>query len=217
MSTFGTMKTRIADEIVRDDLSAQIANAVLSAIAIWAPTRFHFNEKRYLINTVVDQEYYALSSLTNTDGSAIGTGETLIEVDSFTLTYNDQPYVLDDRTQQWIDREQAPAATYTGQPAFFGFFGDQIRLAPIPDAAYVGTISGLAQLSTLSAEADSNAWMTEGEGLIRAQAKIMLYRDIVRDMEGVSLAKDALAEAYGPLERKMAAKATTGLIAPWTL
>ena len=217
MSTFGTMKTRIADEIVRDDLSSQIANAVISAIAIWAPTRFHFNEKRYLLTTVASQEYYALSSLTNTDGSAIGTGETLIEVDSFTLTYNDQPYVLDDRTQQWIDREQAPAATYTGQPAFFGFFGDQIRLAPIPDAAYVGTISGLAQLATLSADADSNSWMTEGEGLIRAQAKIILYRDIVRDMEGVSLAKDALAEAYGPLERKMAAKATTGRIAPWTL
>jgi hypothetical protein len=59
--------------------------------------------------------------------------------------------------------------------------------------------------------------MTEGEGLIRAQAKIMLYRDIVRDMEGVSLAKDALAEAYSPLERKMAAKAKTGRIAPWSL
>lgn len=217
MSTFGTMKTRIADEIVRDDLSSQIANAVISAIAIWAPQRFGFNEKRYRLTTVASQEYYAMSELTNTDASALGTGETLLEVDSFTLTYSGQPYSLLDCTQQWIDREQSASEFYTGQPAFFGIFSDQIRLAPIPDAAYVSTISGLAQLGTLSADSDTNAWMTEGEGLIRAQAKLILYRDIIRDMEGVSIAKDALAEAYEPLKRKAAAKTNTGRIAPWTL
>lgn len=217
MSTLLAMKTRIADEIVRDDLSSQIANAITTAIALWSPTRFHFNEKRYSLNTVAGTEYYALSSLTNTDGSALDTGETLIEVDSFTLTYNNQPYPLQDMTQQAVDREQSPSSLYTGQPWGYAIFADQIRLHPIPDQVYACTISAHAQLGSLSSDASTNAWMTDGEALIRNQAKIILYRDIVRDAEGVQLAMAALAEALDPLRRRMAAKASTGRIAPWVL
>lgn len=217
MSTFGTMKTRIADEIVRDDLSSQIGAAIITAVSLWAPTRFGFNEKRYSLTTVASTEYYAMSTLTNTDASATATGEKLLEVDSFTLTYSNQPYPLDQQTQQWMDREQANASQYTGQPCAYAIFSDEFRLHPIPDAAYACTISGLAQLGTLSAEGDSNAWMTEGEALIRAQAKILIYRDVVRDTEGLAIARDALAEALDPLKRRMSAKAFTGRIAPWTL
>lgn len=216
MSTLGTMKTRIADEIVRDDLSSQIANAITTAIAVWSPTRFHFNEKRYRLLTVADTEYYAMSTLTNaSDGSALATGETLLEVDSFTLTYNSQPYPLYPLTQQVVDREQSPSSLYTGQPSGYAIFADEIRLHPIPDQAYTCTISGLAQLGTLSSDAASNAWMTDGEALIRAQAKLILYRDILRDPDGRELAREALAEALGPLTRRMAAKVATGRIAPW--
>jgi hypothetical protein len=217
MSTLGTMKTRIADEIVRDDLSSQIANAITTAIAIWTPTRFHFNEKRYTLYTSDGGEYYPFSSMTNTDGSALDTDETLVEIDSFTLTYNDQPYQLWEMTQQAVDREQSPSSLYTGQPSAYAIFGDQMRLHPIPDAAYQCTLSGLARLGTLSSDAASNAWMTTGEALIRNQAKVILYRDIVRDMDGVALAKDALREALEPLQRRMAAKVVTGRIAPWVL
>jgi hypothetical protein len=217
MSTLGTMKTRIADEIVRDDLSSQIANAITTAIAVWSPTRFHFNEKRYSLSTVASTEYYALSSLTNTDGSALDTDETLVEIDSVTLTYNNQPYPLWDMTQQAVDREQSPSSLYTGQPSAYAIFADQIRLHPIPDAAYSCTLSGLARLGTLSSDAATNAWMTTGEALIRNQAKLIIYRDIVRDMDGVALAKDALREALEPLQRRMAAKVVTGRIAPWVL
>lgn len=216
MSTLGIMKTTIADELVRDDLSTQIARAITTALALWAPARFDFNEKRYRLTTVAATEYYAMSTLTNVDGSAIATGEKLLEVDSFTLTYGNQPYQLDEKTQGWIDREQADSSQYTGQPGAFTIFADQIRLHPIPDAAYSCTISGLAQLGTLSSDSDSNAWMTDGEALIRAQAKLIIYRTL-RDMEGLSIAKDELAEALDPLKRKMAAKAFTGRIAPWVL
>lgn len=217
MSTLGTMKTRIADEIVRDDLASQIANAITTAIAIWSPTRFHFNEKRYSLSTVASTEYYALSSLTNTDGSALADGETLIEIDSFTLTYNNQPYPLNDMTQQWVDREQSPSSLYTGQPWGYAIYADQIRLHPIPDQVYACTISGLAQLGTLANDNASSAWMTDGEALIRNQAKIIIYRDIVRDAEGVQLAMAALAEALDPLKRRMAAKVMTGKITPWVM
>jgi len=211
------MKTRIADETLRDDLSSQIENAIRSAIKIWAPTRFHFNEKRYSLATVASTEYYAMSDLTNTDGSALSTGETLLEIDSFTLTYSNQPYPLSEQTQQWLDREQSLATQYTGQPSCYGIFADKIRLHPIPDQTYDCVISGLAQLGTLSAGTDTNAWMTEGEDLIRAQAKLLLYRDVLRDEKGVATAVAALGEALDPLKRRMAAKVVTGRIAPWVL
>lgn len=217
MSDFGTMRTVIADELVRDDLSTYIARAITTACALWEGKRFYFNEKRFRLATVASQEYYALSSMTNTDGTALSTGERLLEIDSFTLTYNDQPYRLCEQTQQWFDDNQANATTYTGQPAAYGIFGDQIRFHPIPDAVYQTTISGLARLATLTNDTDTNAWMTDAEALIRNQAKLIIYRDIVRDADGVAIAKDAIAEALDPLQRKTSAKVMTGRIAPWTL
>ena len=217
MSTLGAMKTRIADELVRDDLSSQIGNAITTALSIWAPTRFHFNEKRYLLTTVADTEYYAMSDLTNTDGTALDSGENLIEIDSFTLTYSNQPYPLEQQTQGVMDREQANASQYTGQPYAYAMFADKIRLSPIPDAAYACTISGLAQLGTLTTDGSTNARMTDGEALIRNQAKALVHRDILRDTEGLAIARDALSEALDPLKRRMAAKAFTGRIAPWVL
>lgn len=218
MTTYATMKTRIGDEIARDDLASQIASAIQTAIAVWAPERFSFNTKRFRLVTVADQEYYSIpSALTNTDATSIATGEDIIEIDSFTLTYNDQPYRLDDRTQQWIDDEQSPAAIYTGQPDSYGWYEGKIRLFPIPDAVYTCTISAHAELSTLSDDADTNAWMVQGEALIRNQAKLIIYRDVTRDARGMELAQMGIAEALGPLKRRMTAKANTGSIRPWCL
>jgi hypothetical protein len=217
MSDYGTMKSRIAREIERDDRSTEVAEAIQSAIGLWDGTRFWFNEKVLSLNTVASQEYYAMSALLDSAGAALLSGEGLIEIDSFTLTYSNQPYPLNERTQGWMDMMQATSATYTGQPSDYSIFGNQIRLHPIPDAVYSCTISGLSSLSTLSADGDTNAWMTSGEALIRNQAKVLLYRDIIRDMDGVGAASQAMAEALSVLSRKTNAKVMTGRITPWVL
>jgi hypothetical protein len=64
--------------------------------------------------------------------------------------------------------------------------------------------------------------MTDGASIIRAQAKILLYRDLLRDDEGMAIASQQLVEAGGTLnpasaKRKMAAQAFTGRIRPWSL
>lgn len=215
MSDLGTMKTRIAREIVRDDLSTEIGEAIATAVETWAGQRFWFNEKRFALATVADQEYYAMSALTLADGTALETGEGLIEIDSFTLTYSGEPYPLCARTQAYMDEMQSPATTYTGQPVAYAIYEDKIRLHPIPDAAYDCTISGLATLPTLSSDGATNAWMTNGEALIRQQAKLIIYRDITRDPDGVALAERGLAEALENLRRRTFAKVATGRIAPW--
>ena len=216
MTTFGAMKTRIADEIARDDLASQTALAIASAVQELEGERFAWNEKRYLLATVIGQEFYDLSAttMTNIDGSALGTSETLLEVDSIILTYNNAPYTLTARTHPWMDRWGG--TTLRGMPVDYGMFGDQIRLYPIPDRVYTLTLSGLARLPALSVDADTNGWMTHGEAVIRHTAKGLLYRDVIRDAEGAQLAAAAAASAVAAAKRKMAAKAMTGRIRPWS-
>jgi hypothetical protein len=213
------MKTRIADDMVRDDLASQIANAINDAIELQEGERYKFNEKRYRILTVAAQEYYDLEgpTLLTSAGAAVEDGELLLELDDITATVNSDAYRLCPRSQQWFNEHSL--STYTGQPCDYTIYGQQLRIFPIPDAAYQLDLMGLARLgpNPLSADGDTNAWMTDGANLIRAQAKVLLYRDVVRDPDGMQLAMTQLAEAQSALKRKMAAQAFTGRQKAWSL
>ncbi len=217
MSDFITMVNRIANDLTRDDLTAEIKQAINDAIKTWEGERFGFNEVRYSLPTVPGQEYYGLSEPSG--------GGRVLEIDSITITVNNEPYPLTPRTQQWFDRNQSLPTVYTGQPDSYAIYADQLRLFPVPDSAgpnngsYDLTLSTLAQLgpSPLVNDTDTNAWMTDGEQLIRAQALRNLYRFPLRDADGRALAEDMINEAMWHLKRKMAAKAYTGTIRPWCL
>ena len=217
MSTYGTMQTRIADELVRDDIASQIQNAILTAITMWEGTRLWFNEKRYALSTVADQEYYDWSAMVMaSDSSALGTGESLLEVDSIRIENNGNWFPLRPQTMDYFDEVQAPSAQYTGVPYDYTIFGNQLRLGPIPDAVYTLTISGLARLPTLSLDSDTTAWMTEGEALIRNQAKIILAQDVLQDEGIIPLCQRSLDVALMALTRKTTAKVNTGRIRAWS-
>lgn len=217
MSNFIAMVNRIADDLTRDDLQPQIKQAINDAIKTWEGERFGFNEVRYTLQTIPGQEYYGLS-----EGNNQG---RVMEIDNITITVNNAPYPLTPRTQQWMDREQSLPSIYTGQPDSYAIYADQLRLFPVPDNAgpndgsYEMVLSTLAQLgpSPLVGDEDTNAWMTDGEQLIRAQALRNLYRFPLRDADGRAMAEDMITEAQWNLKRKMAAKAYTGTIRPWSL
>lgn len=216
MTTFATLKARIADDLRRSDLTSQIASAVQDAIKRWEGERFWFNEKRYRLPTVADTESYAIpDTLTNTDSSALDTGEDLLEIDDVIILDNGDTYRLCESTDQWINDYQAPSSLYTGTPSHYGVYGNSIRLSPIPDAVYVITISGLARLATLSAADDTNAWMTEAEPLIRHQALCEIYRSVLRDADGFQMANGGVQDAYATLKRKSSGKLMTGRIRAW--
>lgn len=219
MSTFLAMQTKIADDLTRDDLNAQIKTAINEAIKTWEGRRLAFNEKLRRIDTVAAQEYYDMiaPTLVQTDGSTVATGEMVLELDSITAVVGNEPYTLTPRTQQWMDRNSS--SSYSGQPDSYSIYNNQIRLYPVPDSVYTLTLSCLLRLgpSPLSANDDTNAWMTEGESLIRYQAEHSLFRFPLRDAEGMGLAKDGIAAAQFELDRKMAAKSYTGSQASWSL
>lgn len=219
MTNLTIMRAKIADEITRADMTSRITTAIQDAIKLWEGERFAFNERRYRINTVASQEYYDLISptLLTSAGAAVATGEMILEIDSITATINNYPYPLTQRTQQWFDTYQSLPTQYRGRPDSYAIYGNQLRLFPVPDAAYQINISALARLgpSPVSADADTNDWFTEGEMLIREQAKVILYRFPLKDPDGVSLSQSAADNAYISLKRKMSAKVAVGLMGSW--
>lgn len=221
MSTFLAMQTRIIDDTLRDDLQNQIKNAINDAIDLQEGERYKFNERRYRILTVASQEYYDLTTPTLLDKDGAATTDTLLELDDITCTVNDWPYPLTPRTQQHVNMWQS--TTYQGQPADYTIYGGQLRLWPIPDQEYRLDLMGLARLGPrpLSNDNDTNAWMTDGAGIIRGTAKMLLY-DKLRDEAGVAEAVREIVRFGGNPEpasakRKMAAQAFTGRIRPWSL
>lgn len=172
MATLGTMKTRIADELARTDLTSQIALAIVSAISFYETRRFWFLETDGTFNTIASTDAYTTSTATFLS--------TLIDDDSMTATISGDrvpmiklPFAAIQPMRLNTDPE--------GPPRFFSFYRSRIYLHPVPDAVYAITVYYLTTLGVPGADGSSNAWTTEAEELIRLHAKVDLMENVIRD------------------------------------
>lgn len=189
MTTFVTMQTRIADELVNEPITtAQIQNAIKTAIAFHERRAFWFNMKRTTFTAVIGQDYYTNSEIADL--------EDVMDVLSVHVTSSGTDYKLRHVGAHVIDTLQS--GSVSGRPAMFSRFDNQLRLYPKPDVAYVMPVRYTYKLADLSADGDTNAWMTDGEELIRQGAKRILCTDIIAapdmaktfaDIEAVILAR----------------------------
>ena len=101
-----------------------------------------------------------------------------------------------------------------GQPTSYDYYGKQIRLYPIPDASYSAVVSGVYALAELSATTDTNAWMTDGEQLIRARAKWELLTHVIKDKEGADMMAEAEAKALASMISASNSRAATCRVIP---
>jgi len=208
MTTFGTMKDRIADELDRTDLTNQIEKAIQTAIDKYQRKRFFFNEARSLtFNTVDGQEFY-----TSADSSDI---PNLLYIDNVRLTVSGSDKIDLERAQySELEYFSSNTTPDEGLPTSYAYYGKQLRLYPIPDAAYAVRVSGVFALSDLSATGDTNAWMTDAEALIRSRAKRELLTHVIRDAEGAAAMAQAEAEELQSLIQETNARSSTGSIVP---
>lgn len=191
MTTLGAMKTRIASELRRSNISTQIASAISTAIEAYEHERFYWNESREnTFTTVANQENYSAS-----DAAFIG---LLTKIDYVFLYINDTPFELHPATPR--EREDASTnATATGQPTDYSWYDEQIWLYPVPDAAWTVRVGGV--LATAEPAADdeaNNFWMTKAERLIRSRAKQELAIHVLKD--------EVLANAMGAAAREAASQ-----------
>lgn len=204
MTTLATMKTRIADELgQRTDLTSQIAYAINDAIAAYQAERFHFTETRAItFTTVADQEFYDA-----TDAAGIA---GIWSIRFVTLTVGDNSCSL-----AYMDPANAEvisaSGTNTGQPSWYTWESDQIRLYPTPAEAWTVRIGCSASVAAPATDGETNnPWMTHAERLIRSRAKLELALHVVLD-QGLAVAMgEAVAEAF----RQLKDKATKRLAAP---
>ena len=63
----------------------------------------------------------------------------------------------------------------------YSYYGQQLRLYPIPNAVYTVRISGVLRIPVPATDGTSNAWTTDGEELIRSRAKSLLYSGVLKN------------------------------------
>lgn len=199
VSTYGEMQTRIATELVRDNISNEIKAAIQSAIKHYETTRFWFNEVTATALTAVNQERYPVPS-------------NMIELDSLNMTSNGTNDPLTRRDWSYIDGISTSSST--GRPQDFCIYRDEIYLYPIPDAVYTLTLAYVKSLSTLTLDADTNAWMTDAEILIRSKAKWNLFTNLIRDYEAADRMRDQEMTELSRLSGLTARKISSGRLRP---
>jgi hypothetical protein len=198
--TFLDMVARITTELRRSNATADAKNAINDAISEAANNRFYFNEMPSAsFATVNGQEWYPDLGLVGLDALWWLNGSSRYNI---SLVNNED---LD---------AAAEGNVLGGQLQAISHYAGQFRLYPIPTSVITIYLSGYGKLTPfpLVNDADTNAWLTEGELFIRALAKRNYYRDIVRDY-GEARVYDTIAEDYkSVLEERTAIKSSTGTI-----
>lgn len=206
MSDFGTMKTRIANELERSDLLSGnfIQNAIQDAIKHREQERFWFNESRDLtFSTVNGQRIYTV-----TDASWIG---SVIDIDHLFITVGGQNRCLRRRDAAEIEL-MADASGLVGEPYSWAYWNSTIQLYPVPQQVYTVRAYAQVRLNELSADADTNAWMTYGERLIRQTAKALICTDVIMDDAGAAKYGGLSETALGTLEEETSRRQSTGSV-----
>lgn len=211
MATWGAMKTRIANEIARSDLTSEIAEAMKSAVRFYRwKYRFFLGEDVRTFYTVAGQETYTDA---NTSYQQLyNAGD-----DSMRITFGGLPEPL--RKVTYAEMEAlSVGTTLRGIPSHYCLYENSVRFYPTPDAAYLITwsyhradifngfrtfpYSGVPPTGiddTSPQDSAEGFWTTEAEELIRLHAKIDLFENVIRDpAEGATL-KPRLAETLAML------------------
>ena len=183
---------------------AEIKASILSAVDHYTRIPFYFLQSRALtFNTVAGQDYYTSADLADIPNIA--------HIDALSITVSGIISQLDRRSFDYIDALNS-TTTSRGRPTDYCYYAKQIRLAPYPNAVYTIRIAGDIRLAELSADADTNVWMTDAERLIRFRASYDLWSNVLADETRASVAKRSEMEAYSALVAEGTQRGTSGRI-----
>lgn len=198
MATYAEMKTRVADELRRSDLTTHIPNTILRAIKFYSQMPLWFNETSTDLTATVSQAYVAVPS------------DFLFE-DSFFITISgyDSRMIAADYSELIASRPSGNA-----QPTRYSYYQNRMELDCKSDSAYSMPLKYIKELTALSADGDTNSWTTDGEDLIIFRSCKMLCSGMVNDQRRAAtygfLERDALNGLRGLRDEKV----MTGRITP---
>lgn len=206
MSTLALLKSEIADDIERNDLTSAIASEIGKAIRHYQRERFYFNETRdQTFTTTAGQKAYAA-----TDADVIGKIQEMDQL--FLESGSERPDDLEQISPVEWELLTGSGSTQ-GRPRAWCWYGQNIGLYPIPDAEY--TIRPMAHVIVDAPSDDAeanNAWMTEAFDLIRARVCKQLSLKKTRDSLMFDTQKAAEDDELNRLRGETAQKIGTGFM-----
>lgn len=210
MGTLGDMKARIADELLRPDLTSRIALAIITAIKHYQRRRFLFNEAMTTFPTVAAQEWY-----TATDNPAI---VSAVQVDRLRILQGTSRLRMEFMDAGEMDALAVSTGT-RGLPLQWAYETQQLRLYPNPDAAYTITMYYVSLLAVPASDGASNGWTDDAEIMIRARSKRTILKDVIgirtrEQTEDYQLWGEEEDDAYRDLQGLVSQRRTTGMIRP---
>ena len=192
MATLADLRARIADDLARDDLATQIADAIRDAVRRYEGERFWFNEFwRATATLSASSQSLALASLPI---APVAVGRVRLRIGNG--VYSEL-------------RRENPAYTATAQdqgqaaePTAWCVAADSLQFDVRANRDYALLLDGVRKLSTASAATDTSVWVNDARDLIRAAAEKALYLDVIKDAEQAAVCAAREAEALAMLRAR---------------
>ena len=202
--TFLDLQNQIAEDLTRSDLTSDIKSKIGDAIDNYETSRFYFNVTRSkTFATVAGQSAYGAAALPEIPD--------IIGLDTLFLFDGGRPIELDKYEADEFEWLQG-SMTGAGRPCAYSYIDSQIMLWPVPVTVYTVRPHMHFKLAPLVEDADSNAWCTDAEQLIRCHAKLLLYANVIEDTEGMQRMQVQIQPLLDRLAYKTSARQSTGRI-----
>ncbi len=202
-STLADMRARIMDELQRNDLAAQIDNAIIEAAD-------YFGRDGFFRNDAQDS-----STVTTAGINVYSAPADVAEIRQLTITVANTKYPLRLRSWEYINAEDSNTLSpVTGPPVEYAVnlpaSGMSIRLFPTPDGAYRLQYDYVQIIPPPVLDTDSNFWTMQGREMVRAYAKFLLRMNVLNDPQGAQSDRQMADLYFRKLKQETGAKKFTG-------
>jgi len=220
--TLGDLKAKIAQDLRRSNLAAEIADAIPDAIRDHDGERFWFNEtfpQPYLLQ-VTPGGGVSGSGIPDTGAQGDtyllapqGQIQEFIKIDLVRALLPGVWYTL--KANDWSELEFFYSTLSNGQPSRWAYRGGPdgsgyLRIYPLPSQLYNIRIFGHFRAKPLATDTDNNIWTNQGFNLIRYTVLKRLYSYPIRDAQQVQNAQQAGEAALEYLRRETDRRARQG-------
>ena len=172
MPTYLDVQNRIQNDLLnRANLNAQVKNGIQAAIRHYQRTGYWFNETSTSLTMTIFQEKIAVPA------DYLFLQELMVTQNSANIQLIAAPFDFIRR----LNINNTP-----GLPTRFCEYGAFFHVANIPDSAYLAPCYYIHQLPALSADTDTNGWLSAAEDLIVYAAAKYVWAGVIRNMSAAN-------------------------------
>lgn len=188
MPTYLDTVTRIQTDLLnRTTYSDQVKRAILSEIRLRQRERFWFNETVTALVAVASQEW-------------ISKPANFLFLDRLEVSENSSTTKLIEKDLNFIKDINVDNSSVS-LPIYFAEYQNRFLLANIPNSAYPINCYYVKQLPALSADSDTNKWLSAAEDVIVYGAAKKVWATTIRNASAAGVCAQLQSEALSELRQ----------------